>query len=89
MKQNEATPQRPYYSVCYQYKGNPYTLWSCNRYGNGKFGHGKTQSGTDDFSEAKALADRLILENGICYAQVSKTEDCYNHTQVYKAGVPG
>ena len=86
MKQIEATSKRPFYSVAYQYKSNPWTLWSCNSYGPGKFGKGRTQQGTDDFELAKRVADRLLTEAGICYAQVSKSEDCYNHKTVYEVG---
>ena len=86
MKQVEATAMRPFYSVCYQYKSNPWTLFSCNMFGAGKFGKGRTMQGTDDLALAKRTANRLLTENGICYAQVSESKDCYNHKQVYSVG---
>ena len=82
MKQVEATLQRPFYSVGYQYERNPWTLYSCNRFGNGA--NGRTMQGTDDFELAKRIADRCLTEAGISYAQVSKTVDCYNHETVYQ-----
>jgi hypothetical protein len=58
-RQQDATPQKPFYSVCYQYIRNPWTLWSCNHYK----GHFKgTQSGTSSFEVAKALAERLAKQ---------------------------
>jgi hypothetical protein len=81
MKQVEATPERPFYSVAYQYEHNPYTLFSHHHF----FGlRGRTMRGTDNLEQAKKQADKLVMEPGICYAQVSVTTDCYNHSQVYK-----
>jgi hypothetical protein len=83
MKQIEATEIRPFYSVAYQYTHTPYTLHSCNRFGTGKDGQA-TMQGTSNLALAKRIADKLITEPGICYAQVSMSVDCYNHSQVYK-----
>lgn len=84
MKQSEATESKPFFSVAYQYATNPWTLFSYNFWpppmGNGT----GTKQGTDDLKEAIQAADWLVTKPGIAYAQVSKTTDCYNHTQVYK-----
>lgn len=79
--QQNATPEKPFYSVCYQYTQNPWTLWSHTHY-KGSFKG--TQSGTSSFEVAKAQAEKLVAQPGIEYAQVSKTEDCYNHTTVFE-----
>jgi len=80
MKQVEATPQRPFYSVCYQYEQNPWTLYSCNRFDQSD----RTMQGTDDFDLAKRIVQRCLTEAGISYAVVSKTTDCYNHDTVFE-----
>jgi hypothetical protein len=82
MKQIEATPQRPFFSVGYEYERNPWTLFSCNKFSGTK---GQTMQGTHDFEQAKATADSLVTEPGIIYAVVSKSEGCCNHSTVYEA----
>ncbi len=82
MRQQDATEQKPFYSVCYQYKANPWTLYSHHHYTGAFTG---TQYGTSSLAVAKAQADRLVKSPGIALAQVSKTTDCYNHSTVYTA----
>lgn len=80
MKQSEATPRKPFYSVAYQYERNPWTLYSCNRFvGEGD----RAMDGTGDYTQAKRTADACLKMPGVTYAQVSKTVDCYNHDTVY------
>ncbi len=40
--------------------------------------------GTDDLEQAKAAAKGCVREPGVEYACVWKTEDYYNHQQVYE-----
>jgi len=82
MRQQDATPQNPFHSVCYQYNSSPWTLYSCNRYDR----NGRTMQGTGDLELAKRVAERCVSEPGICYAAVSMTTDCYNHNTVYEVG---
>ena len=82
MKQIEATPERPFYSVCYQYSSNPWTLWGYTHW-DGDFG--RTMPGTDSLELAKEHADKLVKSPGISLALVHETKDCYNHTEVYRA----
>jgi len=82
MKQIEATPARPFYSVCYQYEQVPGTLYSYNHW-EGHFG--RTMQGTDSFEEAKQHAQALVSKPGIVLAYVHKSTDCYNHQEVFKA----
>lgn len=84
MKQIEATPKRPFYSVAYQYERNPWTLHSCNRFDSFYTKEKRTQHGTDSLDEAKRIADGCLKESGVCLAQVSMTTDCYNHKTVYE-----
>lgn len=87
MRQSEATKDRPFYSVSYQYKQNPWT-----NYGHYHFGatcptkmNGRTKRGTDSFVEAQSEANKLVTWPGIAVAYVHKTDDCYNHKLVYEA----
>lgn len=85
MKQIEATAQRPYYSVGFQYDANPWTVFSFNEFWRVLGGKGKnTMSSTDDETLAKACADWCVKQAGIKFAWVHKTLDCYNHKEVYK-----
>jgi hypothetical protein len=85
MKQIEATPDRPFFSVGYQYARNPSTVYSFNSYfevtGDKRRA---TMSGTDDAALAKRCADYCVTQPGVKFAWVHKTEDCYNHKEVYK-----
>lgn len=88
MKQNEATKERPFYSVSYQYERNPWTNYSCNNFSENPISMnsgGRTMPGTDSLELAKLTADRLALVPYIRFAYVHKTESCYNHKQVYCA----
>jgi len=80
MRQQDATKAKPFYSVCYQWHRNPWTLYRCNHYGGE---YGRTQCGTSSFDVAKAQAEKLVKQAGIALAQVSMTEDCYNHSTVF------
>lgn len=80
MKQIEATPERPFYSVAYQYENNPWALYSCNSLVGTE---DTTMQGTDSYRQAKLTADRYAAKPGIALAIVSKSEDCYNHKTVY------
>ena len=90
MKQQEATSGRPFYSVCYEYARNPYTLYSCNNFSKNPIclNGGRTMPGTDDLALAMRTADRLAAAPYIRLAYAYKSEDCYNHAQVYCAKNP-
>lgn len=85
MRQQDATKERPFYSVCYQWQNVPWTLHSHNHYSGLR---GRTQHSTSSFEVAKEQAEMLVTQPGIEYAQVSKTEDCYNHETVFEARKP-
>lgn len=86
MKQSEATKDRPFYSVAYEYARNPWTLYGCHHFGKDPMrSNGRTMPGTDDLNLAKITADELSKVPYIRCASVSKTEDCFNHSQVYTA----
>lgn len=91
MKQIEATPARPFYSVGYQYKSNPWTVWTCHRFDKTPLkmgGNYRTMEGTDDKALAIRTADLCAKEPGIAFAWVHVSTDCYNHQEIYKAVNP-
>jgi hypothetical protein len=86
MKQIEATKERPFYSVCYQYTRNPWTLFSFTQWFEVVGDKGKrTMQGVDDLKLAKKAADHLVAQPEIEFAFVYISTDCYNHNEVYKA----
>ena len=86
MKQVDATPKRPFYSVSYQWERNPWTVYSFNRYFEVTGDKTRpTMQGTDDILLAIRCADHCVREPGIAFAWVYVTTDCYNHKEVYKA----
>ena len=86
MRQIEATKDRPFYSVGYQYERNPGTIYSCNEFWHVLDKRVKnTMPGTDDETIARHLADWCVTQAGIKFAWVHKTVDCYNHKEIYKA----
>jgi poly(3-hydroxybutyrate) depolymerase len=83
VKQIEATPARPFYSVSYCYAQNHSTSWGFNRYFEVTGDKAKnTMSGTDSIDLAKRAAEHLIKQTGIDEAQIHVTTDCYNHKHV-------
>ena len=85
MKQNEATPERPFFSVSYIYGHNHGTSYSFNRFFEVTGDKTRTtMGGTGDEALAIQCADYLIKQPGIGTAQVHKTTDCYNHKEVYR-----
>lgn len=86
MKQIEATPATPFYSVGYQYEDSPWTTCSFTAYFEVVGDKAKrTMPGTGDEVLAKRCADWCITQPGVKFAWVHKTTDCYSHKEVYKA----
>jgi len=85
MKQIEATPQRPFYSVGYVYERCTGTCHSYNFWGMKipleKKMRGKTMSGTDDEELAFEAANQLLACAGVSETFVHVTTDCYNHKE--------
>lgn len=92
MKQIEATKERPFYSVGYQYERDPWTVHSVNCFNGNPTGapKGRTMQGTDSLPLAMKTAELCLQDASVNMAWVHVSYDCYNHPEVaqFERGKP-